>query len=194
MNCLIIYSHPNPASFNHAIKEALVKSLKEKGKNVRTRDLYAMRFDPVLKADDFETLSRDKTPRDIEIEQEHIRWADVLVFIYPIWWAGMPAITRGYVDRVLIKGFAYEETPQGSKGLLQAKKVYIINTMGAPLSVYEEMGIFKAMDMIYDQQLFGFCGFKVLGHKYFGSVQSVSDEERKQMLAEIDGIVAGFEG
>jgi NAD(P)H dehydrogenase (quinone) len=194
MNCLIIYSHPNPASFNHAIQESLVKSLKENGKNVRTRDLYAMNFDPVLKADDFETFLRGKTPRDIEIEQEHIRWADVLIFIYPIWWAGMPAITRGYVDRVLSKGFAYEETPQGPKGLLQGKKVYIINTMGAPLSVYEEMGIFKAMDTIYDQQLFGFCGFKVLGHKYFGSVQSVSDEERKRMLTEVDGIVAGFGG
>lgn len=194
MNYLIVYSHPNTASFNHAIKETLVQGLKNKGKNVRVRDLYAMRFDPVLKADDFETFLRGKTPRDIEIEQEHVRWANALIFVHPVWWAGMPALLRGYIDRVFSKGFAYDETPQGPRGLLQGKKVFLFSTMGAPMSVYEETGLFKAMESTIDKSTFEFCGFEMLGHKYFGSVQTVSDEERKVMLAEVEKIAGSFGG
>ena len=192
MNHLIIYSHPNPASFNHAIKEVVVKTLKDKGQNVRIRDLYAIHFDPVLKADDFETFEQKKTPRDIEIEQGHIRWADVLTFIYPIWWAAAPAITRGYIDRVFSNGFAYEFGAEGPKGLLGGKKVCLINTMGAPLSAYETKGIFKSMECVINQEIFEFCGFKVACQKYFGSVPLVSDDERKAMLAEVETVAASL--
>ena len=192
MNYLIIYGHPNPASFNHAIKETLVKTPKDKGKNVRLRDIYAMRFDPVLKADDFEMFLQERTPRDIEIEQEHVRWADVLVFVYPVWWAGMPAMIRGYIDRVFIKGFAYDYTPEGPVGLMKGKKVYIINTMGAPVTAYESSGVFKAMELLSDREVFGFCGLEVLGHKYFGSVPTVTDEDRKTMLVEVQSIAASW--
>ncbi|HPW64578.1 MAG TPA: NAD(P)H-dependent oxidoreductase [Candidatus Omnitrophota bacterium] len=193
MNYLIVYSHPNPASFNHAIKETVVKALKGKGKNVRVRDVYSMRFDPVLKADDFETFQQERTPRDIEIEQEHVRWADVLIFIYPVWWAGMPAIARGYIDRVFSIGFAYENTPEGPKGLLTGKKVYVFNTMGAPVAAYEQSGIFKAIELLTDQETFRFCGLEVLGHKYFGSVTTVTDDDRKAMLGEVERVAASLE-
>jgi NAD(P)H dehydrogenase (quinone) len=193
MNYLIVYSHPNPASFNHAIKETVVKALKDKGKNVRVRDVYSMRFDPVLKADDFETFQQERTPRDIEIEQEHVRWADVLIFIYPVWWAGMPAIARGYIDRVFSIGFAYENTPEGPKGLLTGKKVYVFNTMGAPVAAYEQSGIFKAIELLTDQETFRFCGLEVLGHKYFGSVTTVTDDDRKAMLGEVERVAASLE-
>ncbi|HOE68525.1 MAG TPA: NAD(P)H-dependent oxidoreductase [Candidatus Omnitrophota bacterium] len=192
MNYLIVYSHPNPASFNHAIKETVVKALKGKGKNVRVRDVYSMRFDPVLKADDFETFQQERTPRDIEIEQEHVRWADVLIFIYPVWWAGMPAIARGYIDRVFSIGFAYENTPEGPKGLLTGKKVYVFNTMGAPVAAYEQSGIFKAIELLTDQETFRFCGLEVLGHKYFGSVTTVTDDDRKAMLGEVERVAASL--
>ena len=192
MNYLIVYSHPNPASFNHAIKETVVKALKGKGKNVRVRDVYSMRFDPVLKADDFETFQQERTPRDIEIEQEHVRWADVLIFIYPVWWAGMPTIARGYIDRVFSIGFAYENTPEGPKGLLTGKKVYVFNTMGAPVAAYEQSGIFKAIELLTDQETFRFCGLEVLGHKYFGSVTTVTDDDRKAMLGEVERVAASL--
>ena len=113
MKHLIIYTHPNPASFNHAIKETLARVLKEKGHEVRVRDLYALGFDPVLKASDFETFLAGKVPVDIAVEQEHIRWAEQLTFLYPIWWGRMPSIAGGYIDRVLSKGFAYDYTVTG---------------------------------------------------------------------------------
>ncbi len=185
MHYLIVYSHPNPASFNHAIRETVLKSLKQKDRAVRIRDLYALHFDPVLQGTELEGLQQGRVARDTEIEQEHVRWADVFVFIYPIWWAGMPAILRGYIDRVFSKGFAYDYGADGIKGLLGGKKVQIINTMGAPLAAYETAGIFKSIEQLTDQEMFRFCGMEVIGHQYFGSVPTVTQGERAKMLEEV---------
>jgi NAD(P)H dehydrogenase (quinone) len=192
MKHLIIYAHPNPASFNHAIKETLVRVLKGKGQEVRVRDLYALGFDPVLKASDFEALLAGKVPADILAEQEHVRWADQLTFLYPIWWNRMPAIACGYIDRVLSRGFAYDYTPTGPVGLIPGKKVFIINTLGAPFSVCEQAGLFKSMEHLIDKETFHFCGMKMVGHKYFGSVPMVTDAERKKMLEEVAALAAAW--
>jgi NAD(P)H dehydrogenase (quinone) len=192
MKHLIVYSHPNIASFNHAIKETLVRVLKEKRQDVRVRDLYALHFDPVLKADDFETLLAGKVPGDIAIEQDHVRWADQLTFVYPIWWARMPSIASGYIDRVFSKGFAYDYTATGPVGLIPDKKVFMINTLGAPFSTYEQAGLFKSMEHLIDKETFRFCGMEMVGHKYFGSVPTVTDEDRKKMLEEVAGIAASW--
>jgi NAD(P)H dehydrogenase (quinone) len=190
MKHLIIYAHPNIASFNHAIKEILVRVLKGKGQDVRVRDLYALHFDPVLKADDFQAFLAGKVPGDIAIEQDHIRWADQLTFVYPIWWSRMPSIAEGYIDRVFSKGFAYDYVATGPVGLLPGKKVFIINTLGAPLGVVESSGGIKSMEQIIDSGTFRFCAMEVVGHKYFGSVPTVTDEERKKMLEEVAAIAA----
>jgi len=192
MRHLIVYAHPNPASFNFSIRETMVGVLKQKGQAVRVRDLYALHYDPVLQGDELEGLQQGRTSRDTAIEQEHVRWADVLTFIYPVWWAGMPAIARGYIDRVFSKGFAYDYGAEGLKGLLSGKKVQIINTMGAPLAAYETSGIFKSMEQLTDQETFRFCGMEVIGHQYFGSVPTVTQEERIKMLEEVARIAAAL--
>lgn len=184
MKHLIIYTHPNPASFNHAIKETLVRALKEKGDEVRVRDLYALGFDPVLKAGDFKALAEGKALPDVALEQGHVLWADQITFLYPLWWDRMPALVEGYVDRVLSKGFAYDYTPKGPVGLLPGKKVALFTTCGAPLQVLESSGV-KAMGQLLDRDIFTFCGMDVVLHQYFGSVPTVSQDERKQMLEEV---------
>lgn len=192
MKHLIVYAHPNSASFNHAIKETLVRVLKDKGQDVRIRDLYALHFDPVLKADDFKIFLAGKTPRDIEIEQDHVRWADQITFLYPIWWSRMPSIAAGYIDRVFSKGFAYDYTATGPVGLIPGKKVCIINTLGAPLPAVESSGVIKAMGQIIDNETFRFCGMEMVEHKYFGSVPTVTEEERKKMLEEVAVLAASW--
>lgn len=192
MKHLIIYAHPNPASFNHAIQETLVRVLKGKGHEVRVRDLYAMRFDPVLKADDFQAFLAGKVPGDIAIEQDHVRWAEQLTFLYPVWWGRMPSMTGGYIDRVFSKGFAYDYSPTGPVGLLPGKKVYLFSTMGAPLAVAESSGGIKSMEQIIDNETFRFCAMEVLGHKYFGSVPTVTDADRKKMLEEVAAIASSW--
>lgn len=192
MKHLIIYAHPNPVSFNHAIKETLVNILKEKGHEVRVRDLYEMRFDPVLKADDFQALLAGKVPADIKLEQDHIRWADQMTFLYPVWWGRMPSMTMGYIDRVFSKGFAYDYGASGPIGLLPGKKAYAFSTMGAPLAFAESSGGIKSMEQIIDNETFRFCGFEMVGHKYFGSVTTVTDGDRKKMLEEVARIAAAW--
>lgn len=182
MNCLIIYSHPNPKSFNHAIKETLKDALAASGHDVRIRDLYAIKFDPVLSATDFELMAQKKVAPDVKKEQEHVAWADAVFFIFPVWWDSMPAITRGYLDRVFSVNFAYTKD---SKGLLAGKKTAVICTFGAPKSVCEATGVFKAMDVTVGECLAGFCAMTLVESRYLTSVTSVTDTERKKMLEDI---------
>ncbi len=182
MNCLIIYSHPNPKSFNHAILEALTRALQECHHDVRVRDLYDMDFDPVLRPKDFELMDQQNVAADVQLEQDHVRWADVLIFIFPVWWNSLPAIARGYIDRVLSVGFAYS---QDAKGLLPGKKVAVVATMNAPKAVCETTGVFNAMNITIGQSLASFCGMTLIAQKYFNSVASVSDADRQKMLDEI---------
>ena len=182
---LIVYSHPNPESFNHAILLALKQKLEELKQEVRVRDLYAINYDPVLKASDLASFSQKKFAPDIKDEQDHIRWADFLVFICPIWWGGLTANLRGYFDRVFSLNFAYQETQEGIKGLLSGKTALFISTLGAPFKVYQDIGMIKSMNQTIDEVISGFCGMKTLEHKYFGSVGTCSYEERLKMLEEI---------
>ncbi|MDP8264215.1 MAG: NAD(P)H-dependent oxidoreductase [Candidatus Aceula lacicola] len=185
MKHLIIYSHPNSKSFNYAIVKSFSKTLEEEGHEVKIRDLYSMGFDPVLSANDFELMNQGTYSQDVLKEQEFVRGADVITFIFPIWWNSFPAITRGYVDRVFSVGFAYTED---MKGLLPEKKILVVCTLNAPEHVSEKTGAFNAMDFTLGQSLANFCGMTLIGQKYFSSVVSVSDDERKQMLEDVKKI------
>ncbi|MBV7273126.1 NAD(P)H-dependent oxidoreductase [Clostridiaceae bacterium UIB06] len=100
MNHLIIYAHPSTNSFSNAILDELKECSMKKNCRTEVRDLYSIGFDPVLRAADFEGICGGKTPEDIKREHGYIKWADLITFIYPIWWTGMPAILKGYIDRV----------------------------------------------------------------------------------------------
>lgn len=108
MNHLIIFAHPSSASFSSAILEKVKECSIKKECKTEVRDLYSIGFDPNLRAADFEGLCGGNTPEDIKREQNYIEWADLITFIYPIWWTGMPAILKGYIDRV----FSYELAAQ----------------------------------------------------------------------------------
>jgi len=188
MRHLILYSHPNPESFNHAILTTLTERLKKAGQEVRIRDLYAMNFDPVLKFSEMKGFEHGAVPEDIRAEHEHIRWAEILTMICPIWWGGFTANLRGYLDRVFSLGFAYQPTAEGVQALLTDKKVYTINTLAAPAQVYEDLGLYQSMNNILDRIVFQFCGLQVIGHKYFAFVDAATEQERQDMLKEVEDI------
>lgn len=133
MNVLIIYAHPNPSSFNGAILEHVQKGLEETNHSVTLLDLYKEQFDPVL------VFNEEKKRRDLLNEEETKRYrelvqkADILLFIYPIWWWGMPAILKGFIDRIFVAGFAYKYEGSLPKGLFKGKKAWVINTLDSPL-------------------------------------------------------------
>ncbi|MCG2710765.1 MAG: NAD(P)H-dependent oxidoreductase [Candidatus Omnitrophica bacterium] len=188
MKYLIVYAHPNPKSFNHAVKERVEAALKKQGEKYSVRDLYLLKWNPVLGGADFNVSGKEKTPEDIKTEQQYIKEADVLIVIHPIWWFGMPAVLKGYIDRVFSAGFAYEYGPQGIKGLLSGKKVMIINTTGAPQENYLKLGFKDALTKLFKDGTYEFCGMNVVAHKFLYAVPAISPEARVKMLEEIDGL------
>jgi NAD(P)H dehydrogenase (quinone) len=185
MRYLIVYAHPNPASFNHAVLEEISDELVRNGKDVHIRDLYALGFNPVMSANDLAGIREGTVAADVRAEQEQIAVADVVVMIYPLWWSAMPAMLKGYIDRVFSDGFAYRITDDGIEGLMKGKKAFLVTTTGASKDDYETSGFFKSMGQVTDMGILGSCGFEVLEHRYLSSVPYITDGERKQMLRDL---------
>jgi NAD(P)H dehydrogenase (quinone) len=189
MKHLIVYAHPHPESFNHAILETTVKALRKKGHDIVVRDLYAIDFQPVLKPEDTESMKAGQTPKDIQKEQEFITEADVITFIYPIWWTGLPAILKGYVDRVFAYGYAYAVGEKDIIKLLKGKKGFIINTHGTPNDVYDEIGMTAGLKVTSDIGIFDFTGIEPVDHLLLGSIGSLDEEVYKSMLKKVEETV-----
>lgn len=193
MNILIVYAHPNPKSFCHAILDTVQQALIAQGHEVHVRDLYALNFNPILSGADFVSFKSGKIPTDISVEQVEIRWAHIIVVINPVWWTSMPAILKGYFDRVFSYGFAFGAGTDGRvKGLLADKKVFIFNTMGNSREMYDQSGMFKSMIQTISQGVFEFSAMHVLGHHFFTSVTSSTPQQRESMLKEAEAIVSKF--
>jgi NAD(P)H dehydrogenase (quinone) len=185
---LIIYAHPNPKSFNHAIKEIVEGKIKKAGNGFEMRDLYAIGFSPELGGKDLVAGQQGQLLDDIKKEQDCISNSDILIFIHPIWWFNMPAILKGYIDRVFTYGFAYGVNEKGPYGLLTNKEVILINTTGGAEENYVKYGYNAALRKTIEDGTFGFCGMKVIMHRYFYAVPYVSDQKRKEMLGELRGM------
>ena len=190
MKKLIVFAHQHQDSFNRAILDQVEAALKEKGHEVIVRDLYKLNFQPVLKPEDTDSMKAGKIPEDIKTEQDLIAESDVIIFIYPIWWSSMPAILKGYLDRVFSFGFAYTAGAQGAVPLLKGKRGLIINTYGAPEEQYESIGMNAAFKTTMDVGVFGFTGIEPVDHLLFGSVTDVDDVARKKMLEKIKETVS----
>ncbi len=117
MKTLVIYCHPTPDSFACAVRDAALEALRIGGHEVRLTDLYAEGFDPVFSADDhLHHLDDPSTKPEVAVHGANLRWCESLVLIYPTWWAGQPAMLKGWIDRVWINGVAWQ-LPQGSRRL-----------------------------------------------------------------------------
>ncbi|ERI91872.1 flavodoxin-like protein [Clostridiales bacterium oral taxon 876 str. F0540] len=189
MKHLIVYAHPYSESFNHAILETTVNALKNNGHEVTVRDLYQLNFQPVLKAEDTAAMRDGRVPDDIKTEQEYIEKADAITLIYPIWWTGLPAILKGYIDRVFSYGFAYAVGNEGIIKLLKGKKGFIINTHGTSKEVYDANGMTAGLKVTSDTGIFDFTGIEPVEHLLFGSVPYVDDAARKDMLKTVENTI-----
>jgi len=134
MNTTIIFAHPWHGSFNKAIMDTVISQLKAKKKPYEIIDLNKDEFNPVLKEADLALFSKGDTSDDmVQKYQEVLRNSDELVFIFPIWWFDMPAILKGFFDKVMLKDFAYKESTTGLKGLLtHVNKTTLLTTSEVP--------------------------------------------------------------
>lgn len=180
MNSLVIYSHPCTDSFNHAVLKIVREELAGAGE-CEVTDLYRGSFDPVITKQEL----RDRlVSSDVKLQQELIQRADHLVFIYPIWWCDRPAILKGWCDRVLTPGFAYQmDSDTGApRGLLEDKSAAVIVTTG--LQLEGEPAMAWSVDSMTIGTL-GFCGIKNVETHILARVPGATEQARTQMLAEL---------
>lgn len=137
MKVLVVHAHPEPTSFTVALKDRAVDTLVGAGHAVTVSDLYAEGFNPVAGRHDFVTVAdrqrfhyqseqaeaaaRNGFADDVRREQERVSQADAFVFTFPIWWGGVPAILKGWFDRVLAYGFAYEDGRRYETGFFRGR-------------------------------------------------------------------------
>jgi NAD(P)H dehydrogenase (quinone) len=171
MKHLIVVAHPVLDSFTMGVARAYATELEALGHSQITFDLYRRGFDPVLAARELLTTGSEQVAgADVEQAQEAIRDADVLTAIYPLWWLSMPAILKGYVDRVFARGFAYESHEGIVRGLLSGKRAVLVTVSGAPLPLLVQSGGWNAVQMLQDTHVFRSVGFKLLEHLHFDQI------------------------
>ena len=168
MTHLIIYAHPNPTSFNHAILQQAIDASGEQ--RVIVRDLYQLNFNPTLEWAEFRHTLQQQYSQEVTEEHRYFAEADVITLIYPLWWMGFPAILKGYLDRVIAYGFAYQDGEARSVGLLQGKRLQQFVTIGNPLAEYRDKGYLAAFEHTLGSGLFNFCGIEDVRMHYFGEV------------------------
>ncbi|WP_338787572.1 NAD(P)H-dependent oxidoreductase [Metabacillus sp. FJAT-53654] len=189
MNTLIILVHPCEDSFNHAICDKVKNHLIHKNYEVKVRDLYKLKFNPILTEDNHTSFYQTKLPKEIQLEQNEISWAENLIFIFPSWWCGMPAMMKGYFDRVFTNGFAFRFDKSEVDGLLKGKKAVIFQTTSQTEEFMKPNQLVSSMETAMDVGIFDYCGIDIITHKFFFSVPYIDKESREKMLKEAEGIV-----
>jgi NAD(P)H dehydrogenase (quinone) len=191
MNISVILGHPERGSFNHAIAATVVETLHDNGHGTFFHDLYEERFDPLLPAGE---IWRD-SPLDADVASHcaEIAVADGIVVVHPNWWGQPPAILKGWVDRVIRPGIAYEfidgDSGEGvPAGLLKARTAVVFNTSNTgPARESKVFG--DPLETIWSNCIFGLCGVNDFYRKTFGIVVTSTPEERQAWLEEVKGTV-----
>ncbi|WP_058959411.1 NAD(P)H-dependent oxidoreductase [Type-E symbiont of Plautia stali] len=203
MNVLIVYAHPEPRSLSGSLKDFAVTYLQQAGHRVQVSDLYAMQWKAQLDAadtlaplvgahydatlDSRSAFEQQLQPADIAAEQEKLRWADTVIFQFPLWWFSMPAILKGWFDRVYANGFAYgvgehNEEHWGDRygeGNMAGKRAMLVVTTGGWESHYSPRGINGPMDQLLfpiQHGMLFYPGFSVLPPLVFYRVQKSAQE------------------
>lgn len=188
----LILAHPAPDSFNHALAATAAAELRRFGHAVNFHDLHAEGFDPLLPAAE---RGRDaELPPLVRRHCDELAAADGVVIVHPNWWGQPPAILKGWIDRVVRPGVAYEflEGDNGEgvpRGLLKAKTVLVLNTSNtASLREREVFG--DPLELIWRNCVFDLCGVSCFRRRMFNIVVTSSEAERQAWLKETRQLVA----
>jgi putative NADPH-quinone reductase len=194
MEVLIVLGHPNDNSFNHAIANTCKEKLIENGHSVVFHDLYKENFNPII--------TKSEIPKNGQIDniiEEHcddLKNSDGIIVIHPNWWGQPPAIMKGWIDRVIRPGMAYEfeEGDNGEGvpiGLLKAKTGLVFNTSNT--SKERENTLFKdPLETIWESCIFDFCGVKQFDRRMFRIVVTSDLKQRQIWLDEVKSMIDNY--
>ncbi len=200
MNALVVHAHPEPRSFCSALKDTAAAELGALGCEVTVSDLYAERFRPDLSADDFTSrqngsflrpmeeqrhgVTTGTLARDVAREVERLREADLLVLTAPMWWFSVPAMLKGWFDRVLVNGYAYG-TVKAWTGPLTDKRSLLAMTCSYEQAGFRAGGSIGELEPLLrplQQGTLAYCGFQVLEPFMAYAADEVDDGARASML------------
>jgi putative NADPH-quinone reductase len=191
MRISVILAHPRPGSFNHAIAETAVQALQRNGHQVAFHDLYPESFDPILR---FAEIAKDAPLGDaIENHCRELAMAEGIIIIHPNWWGMPPAILKGWVDRVIRPGVAYEflEGDGGEgvpRGLLRARRAIVFNTSNT-LPAREQNAFGDPLQTIWKNCIFGLCGVTDFYRKTYCMVVTSTPGQRAAWLDDVRAII-----
>lgn len=190
MNYLLITCHPYDGSFNASVATALKQTICEKGHNVSEIDLIEDGFNPVMTSPDLRAWGKGQSVDPLVPKyQSEIEKADVLVFPFPIWWGAMPAVLKGFCDKVLLPGWAYKYGEHGELvGLQTSKKAIVITTMETPCEVFEEF-FNNPVEGAFIKDTLQTCGMEVLNYMQIDKIVSGGQEYTETKIAEIKKLV-----
>lgn len=180
---LVINGHPNAGSFNRALTDAYLLGVKKANTEVRVLTIAELNFNPSLQ---FGYQQRMELEPDLKEAQESILWADHLVWVHPVWWGGLPSITKGFIDRVFLPGFAfkYRENSVWWDKLLTRKTARIITTLDQP-GWYYRLAFGRPSVNQLKKSTLQFCGIKPVKVTYIGPIRLSTAEARTKMLQKI---------
>lgn len=201
MKVFIVHAHHEPTSFNGAMTRAGAAALRAAGHDVEVSDLYAMGFDPVSDRRNFTTVADPTRLKqqveeghasahggfapDLQAEMDKLAACDALIFQFPLWWLGLPAILKGWVDRVFAVGRAYGGGRFFSRGVFLGKRAMCAVTVGGPAPVYTDVGIYGPISAILfpiHHGIFSFAGFTVVEPFVVYGPARISEAERAAYL------------
>jgi NAD(P)H dehydrogenase (quinone) len=199
---LVVYWHPEPRSFNAAMFQTACQALAAAGHEVKTSDLHEMRFDPVSSRKNF-AAARDPEYLKLQIEEMHatdtngfseeieaeirkLEWCDLMIWQFPLWWFGLPAVLKGWVDRVFAMGRTYGGGRIYQTGVFCGKRALLSLTTGGPEAGYRKAafnGDIAGILRPIHRGMLQFVGFDVLAPQIVYGPVRLTDEQRRQALA-----------
>ncbi|MEN2784909.1 NAD(P)H-dependent oxidoreductase [Sphingomonas qilianensis] len=183
---IVILANPNLGSFSHAMAEAYCAAVADCGQTAVIRDLYALRFNPLLQASELPP-SPSPPAADVAAELDVLRDAAVIVFVYPLWFGMPPAIIKGYVDRVLGAGFSGRDMLAGTRpSVIQGKRLISFSTSASTRPWIEERGQWIALRQGIDSYLAAVFGLIDAGHSHFDAIVApLSERYARECLLEV---------
>lgn len=182
----IINGHPNPGSFCHAISAAYKAGALESGASVKEVHIATLDFDPNLK---YGYRQRQELEPDLQNAWQIILWADHLVWVHPVWWGGLPALMKGFIDRLFLPGMAYKyrEHSVWWDKLLKGKTAHIITTLDQP-GWYYRLSFGRPSVNQLRRSILEFCGVKPVKVSYVGIVRTSTEAQRQKWLRAVQNM------
>ena len=198
MKVNVVYAHPAADSYQASLHQRILRALSARGDEVIDFDLYAMQFNPAMGEEEWrghDEPSRPPPP-DLKVYIDALQWADACVFCFPTWWLGMPAILKGYFDRVWRPGVAFEQPPDGGlikPALRNLTRMGVVTTCGAPW-YYNKLLMQDPARKVLLRGLKATCGGLGVRHLYLAqhSVYDISPEAREKFAQKVEQQFARF--